>query len=139
MYSCRRSGSPQNLSLFIIPEKLSILFGLSFIAVYIYTNSISFDRSGGIVSKTRATKATRMTKHVLPLARMVICSGQLLHLIRFSHQTLTHTVFFGRAVSLQSHFVSFQEFFCLGYFYSYFSYLSCKEALRLVACGVGVP
>lgn len=43
MYSCRRSGSPQNLRLFIIPEKLSILFGLSFIAVYIYTNSISFE------------------------------------------------------------------------------------------------
>lgn len=43
MYSCRRSGSPQNLSLFVIPERLSILFGLSFIALYIYTNSISFE------------------------------------------------------------------------------------------------
>lgn len=43
IYSCRRSGSPQNLSLFLIPEKMSILFGSSFIALYIYTNFISFE------------------------------------------------------------------------------------------------
>jgi len=45
LYSCRRSGSPQNLSLFMIPEKLSILFGLSFLAVYICAISISSESS----------------------------------------------------------------------------------------------
>jgi hypothetical protein len=45
IYSCRRSGLTQNLSLFMIPEKLSILFGLSFLAVYIYAISISSESS----------------------------------------------------------------------------------------------
>ena len=90
MYSCRRSGTSLNLSLFIIPEKLSIRFGLSFIALYIYTNSISFEPvwlhrlvDSDFKSYTNDKTCTYIGKN-----------GHLQRTI-FSLQMLTHTVFFG--------------------------------------------
>lgn len=37
IYACRRSGSPFNMDIFMIPEMLSIVFGLSCLLVYVYT------------------------------------------------------------------------------------------------------
>ena len=41
IYSCRRSGKSENWKLLMVPEKLSVLFGLSILASYIYTISSS--------------------------------------------------------------------------------------------------